>query len=156
MTIRNVRTVNTLYHKIRNKYYQKFNCAALFPIPTFIYLWAFYISIRSVRLICCSKIGGPIVENRSQIHECGNWERGRAVSCLEVHYINRILFAVLWNNHCEPFFCFLFEQCQCIQQLWDLAARKFVTRAPYNFEIVTSRLTWPSLASEEKHFSIII
>ncbi len=68
MTVLNVRTVNTLYHKIRKKYYQKFNCAALFPIPTFIYLWAFYIFLRSVRIICCSKIGGPIVGNRSQFH----------------------------------------------------------------------------------------
>jgi hypothetical protein len=30
--------------------------------------------------------------NRSQIHECGNWERDRAVSFLGIH--NRILFAV--------------------------------------------------------------
>jgi hypothetical protein len=31
--------------------------------------------------------------NRSQIHKCGNWERGRAVSFLGI-YINWIFFAV--------------------------------------------------------------
>ncbi len=44
--------------KIRNKYSQKWNCAALFPIPTFTYLWAIYIFPWSVRLFC-SKTGGP-------------------------------------------------------------------------------------------------
>ncbi len=67
---------------IRNKYSQKWNFAATFPVPIFMYLFL-------VCLICCSKIGGLILGiyklNRSQIHECGNWERGRAVSFLGIH-----------------------------------------------------------------------
>jgi hypothetical protein len=61
--------------KIRNKYFQKWNCAASFQIPTSMYLWTIYIFPQSVHLHCCSKIGGQIV-NYSQIHEYGNWERG--------------------------------------------------------------------------------
>ncbi len=42
--------------------------------------------------IFCSKVGGPIVElqyiTRSQKHECGNWERGRAVSFLVIFVSN--------------------------------------------------------------------
>ncbi len=40
--------------KIGEKYFQKGNCAASFPISTFIYLWA-------VCLLSSSKIGGPIL-----------------------------------------------------------------------------------------------
>ncbi len=36
---------------------------------------------------CCRKIGRPIV-NRSKIHECGNWERDRAVSFLGINKSN--------------------------------------------------------------------
>jgi hypothetical protein len=39
-------------------YSQKWNCAASFPVSTFMYLWAIYIFPRSVRLFCCNKIGG--------------------------------------------------------------------------------------------------
>ncbi len=47
--------------KIRKKYSQKRNCAATVTIPTFMFLWAFYIFPRSVCLFCCRKIGGPMV-----------------------------------------------------------------------------------------------
>ncbi len=36
---------------------QKWNCSALFPIPTFMYLWAIYIFPGSVSLFGCNKIG---------------------------------------------------------------------------------------------------
>ncbi len=93
--------------KIGNKYSQKWNCAASFPFPTFMYLWAiFYIFPRSVRLFCCSKIGGPCEYiNRSQIHECWNREWGCAVSFLEIH--KWILFAVYST----------FSGCQCKGEL---------------------------------------
>jgi hypothetical protein len=47
--------------KIRIIYSQKWNCAASFPIPTFMYLWAIYIFRGSVCLFGCSKIGGPLI-----------------------------------------------------------------------------------------------
>ncbi len=61
--------------KIRFMYSQKWNCAALYPVPTFMYLWAIYIFPGSVCLFGWSKICRPILGtymNCSQIHECGN------------------------------------------------------------------------------------
>ncbi len=77
--------------KIGNKYFQKWNCAATFRIPTFMYLWAIYIMPQSVRLFDCGKIGGPGLYciNHSQIHECGNWERGRQVSFLGIRILDK-------------------------------------------------------------------
>jgi hypothetical protein len=46
--------------KIRVMNSQKWNRAASFPIPTFMYLWASYIFPGSVWLFGCSKIGRPI------------------------------------------------------------------------------------------------
>ncbi len=71
--------------KIRNKYSQKWNCAASFPIPTFMYLWAIYIFLGSVCLLCCIKVGRQILGVRKPLRDtymnvdCGNWERGCAV-----------------------------------------------------------------------------
>ncbi len=47
--------------KIRPIYSKKWNCAASFPIPTFMYLWAIYIFQGSVCLFGCSKIDRPIL-----------------------------------------------------------------------------------------------
>ncbi len=71
--------------KVRHTYSQKWNSLSrnfyihVSESNIYIFLW-------SVCLFCCRKIGGPIVEilyiNRSQKHECGNWDWGCAVSFL--------------------------------------------------------------------------
>ncbi len=52
------------------------HCAALVPISTFICLRAIYIIPRSICLFCCRKYVDQSWEyiNRSQTHECGNWD----------------------------------------------------------------------------------
>jgi hypothetical protein len=68
-------------------------------------LWAIYLFPRLVCLFCCRKIGGPRWEyiNRSQTHECENWDWGRKVFFFWEH-INRIFFAV------QPRKCFLHSE----------------------------------------------
>ncbi len=80
--------------KIRNKYFQKRNCAASVPILTFMFRWSIYIFPRSVCLFCCRKIGGPIVGiyRSLQTQKCGNWDWGRAIPFLG--YTNRNFLAV--------------------------------------------------------------
>ncbi len=56
------------------KYSHIWTFAASFPIPTFMYLCAIYIFRWSVRLFLLQQNRWTY---RSQIHECGNWERGR-------------------------------------------------------------------------------
>ncbi len=60
------------------------------PISTFTYLWAIYIfpGARAVCLFCYSQRGRlmlGIYINRSEVHECRNWERGPRVSFLGIH-----------------------------------------------------------------------
>ncbi len=57
-------------------YSQKWNCAASFPNSTFTYLWAIYISSRSVHLFWCSKINGPIVEIHKSLTDRWMWKLG--------------------------------------------------------------------------------
>ncbi len=76
---------------------QKWNwLTSLFPnriimfclsISTFMFLWAIYIFPGLVCLFCCSQIGRPIWDyiNRSNVHECRNWERGLTVSFMGTH-----------------------------------------------------------------------
>jgi hypothetical protein len=47
------------------------------------YLWAIYIFPRSVHLFCYIAFAWEYI-NRSQIHECRNWERGHAVLFLGI------------------------------------------------------------------------
>ncbi len=65
-------------------------CAASVPISTFMCLWGIYIFQLSVCLFCCRKICGPIlgIKNRSQTHECRNWDWGRAIPFLGIYVSN--------------------------------------------------------------------
>ncbi len=56
----------------------------------YMHLWAIYILPGSVCLFCCSQIGTPILGtlNRSQTHECRNWEQAAQFHLWE--HINRI------------------------------------------------------------------
>ncbi len=73
--------------KIRNKYSQKRNCATIVPISAFMRLWSIYIFPRSIYLFCCRKYVDRSWEyiNRSQTHECGNWDWGRAIPRKGIH-----------------------------------------------------------------------
>ncbi len=77
------------------------NCAALFPIPTFTYLWAIYIFPGSVCLFGCRKIGRPILGiYKSLIHEFGNWEIEHFISVLEITRPHSFISGntLLWNQ----------------------------------------------------------
>ncbi len=63
----------------------------------FICLWAIYIFPRSVSLYILLQEhmwtdSGSARVNRSQTHECGNWEWGRAIPFLVIHK---------WDFHCS-------------------------------------------------------
>ncbi len=60
--------------KIRNKYFQKRNCAATVPIATFMLLWATHIFPRSVCLFCCRKIGGPNMGTYRSLKDTWMWK----------------------------------------------------------------------------------
>ncbi len=73
-------------------------------ISTFIYLWATYIFPGLVCLFAAAKCVDRSWEykNRSQIHECRNWEWGRAISYLGIHKLDFRYSAgyprVTWRN----------------------------------------------------------
>jgi hypothetical protein len=72
---------------IWKKYSQERNCTLSHNV-NIMCLWAIYIFPRFVCLFCCRKICGPILGkylNRSQTHECGNWDWSRAIPFLGMH-----------------------------------------------------------------------
>ncbi len=71
------------------------NFAAPVPISTFMCLWAIYIFPRSTCLFCCRKYVDRSWDyiNRSQTHECGNWEI-EAAQFPEKEFINGVFVAV--------------------------------------------------------------
>ncbi len=99
-------------------YSLKWNCYFLnriimfcLPVPTPICLWVWeiYIFPGSVCLLCCREICGPILEiytvNRSQTHECGNWDWGRVIPRKGIHkwdfpcsVRNDLISPLLWNQ----------------------------------------------------------
>jgi hypothetical protein len=62
------------------------------PIPTFMFLCAIYIFPRSVCLFGCTNMGISI--DRSQTHECGNWNLGRTVAFRGIH---KSKFFAVWS-----------------------------------------------------------
>ncbi len=75
-------------------YSQKWNCyfrnriiMFCLPVPTTIFLWEIYIFPGSVCLFWCRKYVDWSWEylNRSQTHECGNWDWGRAIPQKGIH-----------------------------------------------------------------------
>ncbi len=68
--------------------FPKQNYNVLSPaVPTLIYLWEIYIFPGSVCLFCCRKSVDLSWEyiNRSQMHECENWDWGRAIPRKGIH-----------------------------------------------------------------------
>ncbi len=58
------------------------------PILTLIYLWEIYLLLGSVCLFCCSQISPDSsweYINRSQTHECGNWDWGPTIPRKGIH-----------------------------------------------------------------------
>ncbi len=62
--------------KLRNKYFQKRNCAVTVPISTFLCLWANYIFPRSICLCCYRKICEPILGIYKSLTDKWMWKLG--------------------------------------------------------------------------------
>ncbi len=73
--------------KFRNKYSQKRYIGVSVPVSTFMSLCAIYIFPRSVCLFCWRKYVNRSWDyiNRSQTHECENWDWGRAIPRRGIH-----------------------------------------------------------------------
>ncbi len=97
-------TAKTLHRKIANRYSQKWNRSASFPIL----------------------ISLVLILSRSQIHECGNWEGGRTASFLGIHKSDLVCSVVYINplNTCSVGW----ERTACPSSLNDTWMWKLGTR----------------------------
>ncbi len=101
--------------KIRFMHFQRWNCAASFPIPTFMYLWAIYLFPGLVFLFSCSKICRRILGIYKSFTNTWMWKWGdktlnfffnnKAVQFYFWEYINRNQTFIL-DSH-RPFICSL-------------------------------------------------
>ncbi len=89
--------------KIPFIYSQKRDSAASVPVSTFMYLWMIYIFLGSFHIFSCSRIGRPIAgiyKSLTHLHECGNWDWGRAIAFLKIFVSNfwvLCLCSIDWN-----------------------------------------------------------
>jgi hypothetical protein len=106
--------------KIQNIYPQKWNCAASFPIYTFLYLWAIYIFPRSAS---ADRLWEYI--NPSQIHECENWETVHYNSVLEItrprSFVSEntsVGFTTFILDSHQPLICSAVQRKKCFRLLY--------------------------------------
>ncbi len=67
---------------VQPRYFQNRIIMFFLPIPTLKYLWEIYIFPGLVGLFRCIQICGPILGiyiNRSETHECRNWDWGHTI-----------------------------------------------------------------------------
>jgi hypothetical protein len=88
-------TAKNQYWKFETNIPRKENCAATIPISTCMCLWAIFIFPPSICLFCCRIYVDRSWEyiNRSQTHECVNWDWGHAIP-IRKEFINVIFVAV--------------------------------------------------------------
>ncbi len=124
-------TAKTLNRKCESNISQKWNCTAPFPIPTSVNLLAIYIFTKAVCLFVLQQYRWTHLWeyiNRSQIHECGIWERSRSVSFLGI-YKSDLLRSAGWDCHCV-----------IVYSIWDLGFSPFSLPCLWKNHINSGRL----------------
>ncbi len=72
---------------VQPRYFQNRIIMLCLPVSPLIYLWEIYVFPGSVCLLCCSQYVERSWEyiNRTQTHECRNWDWGRGIPFLGIH-----------------------------------------------------------------------